>query len=498
MSINPLIFRAYDIRGIAHKPAPSTDYGLQTTVSSPDLTPETAELIGKGAGTYLRTHHLRAPGTGPNIPNILNIIVGGDNRLSTPELKAAYIQGLLSTGCNVTDIGLASSPLLYYAVCKLKADGGTSITASHNPKQYNGVKLIGPMAHAICGDQLQEILHIIEESAFKTGKGTYEKRDDLFELYVADLQKIISIPSIGPGKRPLKVVVDAGNGITGKFAPDLFRAFGCDVTELYCELDGNFPNHEANPEDEENLKDLIAHMKTGKYDMGIGFDGDGDRIGIIDEKGRHYAADLHLLLLAKDLLTRQPGAKIVFDVKASQIVPTLIRKHGGEPIMAKTGHSFIEQAMHKHGALLAGEVSGHLFFAENYYGFDDAFFAALKTLSILAHSDKPLSEHFADLPKTHATPEIKVPCPDDRKFAVVDALRDHFTEQYDCITLDGVRIVFDQTTWGIIRCSNTTPNITMRFEALTPERLTEVMDIVAKAMGEHKDVDMSWWQKLSS
>ncbi len=481
MSINPLIFRAYDIRGIAHKPA------LTDANAAPvDLTPETAELIGKAAGTYLRTHHGRAPETGSNI------IVGGDNRLSTPELKAAYIQGLLSTGCNVTDIGLASSPLLYYAVCKLKADGGTSITASHNPKQYNGVKLIGPMAHAICGDQLQEVLHIIEEGAFKTGKGTYEKRDDLFELYITDMQKIVSIP------RPLKVVVDAGNGITGKFAPDLLRAFGCEVTELYCELDGNFPNHEANPEDEENLRDLIQTMKTGKYDMGIGFDGDGDRIGIIDEKGRHYAADLHLLLLSKDLLTRQPGAKIVFDVKASQIVPTLIRKHGGEPIMAKTGHSFIEKAMHENGALLAGEVSGHLFFAENYYGFDDAFLAALKTLSILAHSNKPLSEHFSDLPKTHATPEIKVPCPDDRKFQIVDALRDYFTEHYDCITIDGVRILFDQTTWGIIRCSNTTPNITMRFEALTPEKLTEVMDIVARAMQQHKEIDMSWWTRSES
>ncbi len=463
--INPLIFRAYDIRGIAHKP---------TSDSPVDLNPETVELIGKAAGTYLLTNYGA------------NIVVGGDNRLSTPELKTAYIQGLLSTGCNVTDIGLAFSPLVYFAVCRLKADGGTNITASHNPKQYNGVKLIGPMAHSICGDELQKVLHIIEEGAFKTGKGSYEKRDDLFELYVTDMQKIISIP------RPLKVVVDAGNGITGKFAPDLFRAFGCEVTELYCDLDGNFPNHEANPEDEENLETLIKTMKTGKYDIGIGFDGDGDRIGIIDEKGRHYAADLHLLLLAKDLLARQPKAKIVFDVKASQIVPDLIRKHGGEPVMSKTGHSFIEKTMHEKGALLAGEVSGHLFFAENYYGFDDAFLAALKTLGILAGSGKPLSHHFSDLPKTHTTPEIKIPCPDDKKFEIVAALRDHFTEEYDCITIDGVRILFDQTTWGIIRCSNTTPNITMRFEALTPEKLHDAMNIVAKAMEEHKEIDMSW------
>jgi phosphomannomutase / phosphoglucomutase len=463
--INPLIFRAYDIRGIAF--TPKCDKAV-------DLTPETVGLIGKAAGTYIQSKF------GPNI------VVGGDNRLSTPELKKAYINGLLSTGCHVTDIGLATSPMLYYATCKLEMDGGTNITASHNPKQYNGVKLVGPMAHAICGDALQEVLCIIEEGAFKTGEGSYVQRDDIFDLYVADMKEKIEIT------KPLKVVVDAGNGIAGKFAGDLFRAFGCEVTELYCELDGNFPNHEANPEDEENLLDMIELMKTGKYDIGVGFDGDGDRIGIVDEKGKHYAADLHLLLLAKDLLERHPRSHVVFDVKASQVVPQTIREHSGEPIMAKTGHSFIEKTMHEKGALLAGEVSGHLFFAEDYYGFDDAFLAALKTFSILARHEIPFSEHFANLPKTHATPEIKVPCPDESKFEVVKELRDHFEKEYDCITIDGVRIIFDDTTWGIIRCSNTTPNLTMRFEALDPERLAEVMKIVANVMKQHDVVDMSW------
>jgi len=465
MKINPLIFRAYDIRGIAHTPVSNKPV---------DLTPETIELIGKAAGTYIQSKF------GPNI------VVGGDNRLSTPQLKKAYINGLLSTGCHVTDIGLATSPMLYYATCKLEMDGGTNITASHNPKEYNGVKLVGPMAHAICGDALQDILNIIEEGTFKTGEGSYTERDDIFEMYVADMKERIQI------ERPLKVVVDAGNGVAGKFAGDLFRAFGCEVKELYCELDGNFPNHEANPEDEANLLDMIALMKTGEYDIGVGFDGDGDRIGIVDEKGHHYAADLHLLLLAKDLLERHPRAHIVFDVKASQIVPQKIREHSGQPIMAKTGHSFIEKTMHESGALLAGEVSGHLFFAENYYGFDDAFLAALKTFSILARHDLTFSEHFADLPLTNATPEIKVPCPDESKFEVVEKLRDHFEQDYDCITIDGVRILFDQNTWGIIRCSNTTPNITMRFEALNPERLKEVMTIVAEAMSQHDSVDMSW------
>ena len=466
--INPLIFRAYDIRGIALTPVVASTASTPNSASNlaPDLTPETVELIGKAAGTYIQSHF------GPNI------VVGGDNRLSTPELKKAYIKGLLSTGCHVTDIGLATSPILYYATCKLEMDGGTNITASHNPKQYNGVKLVGPMAHAICGDALQDILHIIQEGTFKIGKGTTTERNDIFELYMADMKEKVQI------NRPLKIAVDAGNGVAGKFAGDLFRAFGCEVTELYCDLDGNFPNHEANPEDEENLLDLIELMKTGQYDLGIGFDGDGDRIGIIDEKGRHYAADLHLLLLAKDLLKRHPRAHVVFDVKASQIVPQKIREHPGEPIMAKKTHSFIEQTMHEKGALLAGEVSGHLFFAENYYGFDDAFLAALKTMAILSQSDLTLSEHFSDLPITHATPEIKVPCSDETKFDVVRELRDHFEKNYDCITIDGVRILFDETTWGIIRCSNTTPNLTMRFEALTPERLKEVMKIVAKAMAK--------------
>lgn len=463
--INPLIFRAYDIRGIAF--APASDKPI-------DLTPETVELIGKAAGTYMQTNF------GPHI------VVGGDNRLSTPALKEAYIRGLLSTGCHVTDIGLATSPMLYYATCRLDMDGGTNITASHNPKEYNGVKLVGPMAHAVCGDDLQVILNIIEEGAFKTGEGTYTERHDIFDLYVEDMKKRIQI------ERPLRVAVDAGNGVAGKFAGDLFRAFGCEVKELYCDLDGNFPNHEANPEDEGNLKDLIALMKTGNYDIGFGFDGDGDRIGIIDEQGHHYAADLHLLLLAKDLLERHPRAHVVFDVKASQIVPKKIREYSGEPIMAKTGHSFIEKTMHEKNALLAGEVSGHLFFAENYYGFDDAFLAALKTLSVLARSSMPLSEHFADLPKTHATPEIKVACPDERKFQIVEALRDHFEINYQCITIDGVRILFDNDTWGIVRCSNTTPNLTMRFEALNPERLKEVMDLMAEAMAAHPELDLSW------
>ncbi len=462
--VNSLIFRAYDIRGIAHTPASGKPI---------DLDPETTLEIAKGIGTYFRQH------CGPRI------VIGGDNRLSTPELKAAFIEGLLSTGCQVTDMGLATSPLLYYATCKLEMDGGINITASHNSKEYNGIKVVGKNAHAICGDELQQILNMIEEKSFIVEKGKLEHREDVFEMYIEDMKQKVQIP------RKVKVRVDAGNGVAGPFAPRLLEALGCEVEAMYCEPDGNFPNHEANPEDEKNLVDLMERMKNGGADIGIGFDGDGDRIGIIDEKGKHYAADLHLLLLAKDLLERKPGAKVVFDVKASQVVPNLIRQYGGEPIMAKTGHSFIEKTMHDKGALLAGEVSGHMFFAEDYYGFDDAFLAALRTISVLSRSTLPLSEHFKDIPKTFATPEIKVPCSDNEKFKVVEGLRDHFMKEYDCITIDGVRMLFDANTWGIIRCSNTTPNLTMRFEALTQERLKEVIGIAAKAMEAYPAADIS-------
>lgn len=468
--VNPLIFRAYDIRGIAHNPL--CEYPI-------DLNPQTTELIGKAVGSYLIEH------SGPRI------VIGGDNRLSTPELKEAFIRGLLSTGCEVTDIGLSPSPLLYYATCKLEMDGGVNITASHNPKEYNGVKVVGKKAHAVCGDELQKIYKKIQEGNFIVGEGSLNHRDDLFELYLEEMKQKIHID------RPLKIIVDAGNGVTGPFVGKLFRAFGCEVEELFCEPDGNFPNHEANPEDEENLQELIAKMKKGDADIGIGFDGDGDRIGIIDETGKHYAADLHLLLLAKDMLKRNPGAPVVFDVKASQIVPELIKKYGGKPIMAKTGHSFIEKAMHEHHALLAGEVSGHLFFGEDYYGFDDAFTAALKTLAVLGQSTLTLSQHFQEIPQTHATPEIKVHCPDNEKFQVVEALKNHFLKLYECITLDGVRIHFDKNTWGIIRCSNTTPNLTMRFEALDPERLREVIQIVGKEMKKYPATDSKWITEYS-
>lgn len=461
--INPLIFRAYDIRGIAHLPK---------SEGKPDLTPETMEQIGLGFGTYIQ----KISG--------LKVVVGCDNRLSSPSLKKAFIEGLLQTGCAVTDIGMSPSPFVYFATCKYHFDGGANITASHNPKQYNGVKLVGKDAHSICGDELQEVLKIIEKGKFKKGKGRL-KKGQIFPSYLAHLKSLVRV------LRPLKVVVDAGNGVTGKFAPRLFKAFGCKVTELYCQPDGNFPNHEPNPEYPENVQDLIKKIKSNPADLGIAFDGDGDRLGIIDEKGTLYSADYLLLLLAEDLLSRHPGAKIIFDVKASQILPAFIRKHGGIPIMSKTGHTFIETKIKKEKALLGGEVSGHMFFAENYFGFDDAFLAALKLLSILSQSKKPLSAHFQKFPQFYTTPEAKVPCADNVKFQVLGKIKDYFTNHYPCITIDGVRVDFGDSAWGLIRCSNTTPYLTLRFEALSPKKLKEIQKIIFSELKKYPEIELS-------
>lgn len=464
--INPHIFRAYDIRGIAHNPVSET---------APDLTPETINLIGKASGTYFKRHF----GT--------NLAVGYDCRLSNPELADAFIDGVLSTGCHVTVLGMVYTPLLYFAVCRFGFDGGASITASHNPKQYNGVKLVAKNAHSICGDELQDVLKLIQAGDFETGQGT---RHEL-SAFPAYLEKMLSIVNI---ERRLKIVVDSGNGATGPYVKPFFEALGCEVIPLFTEPDGNYPNHEANPEEVENMQDLIAAVKEHKADLGLGFDGDGDRVGVIDETGKHYQADLLLLQVARDLLTRRPGAKVVFDVKVSQVLIDDIRAHGGVPIMAKTGHSFIEKTMLEEGAPLGGEISGHLFFGENYYGFDDAFLGAARLLEILSRSEQPFSALFNDVPQTASTPEFKSPCPDDKKFAIVEQIAKNLGAQYDSITIDGIRVNFDATSWGAVRCSNTSPNLTLRFEAPTPERLKEIVNLMLQELEKYPEIDL-WWAK---
>jgi phosphomannomutase/phosphoglucomutase len=465
-NVNPLIFRAYDIRGIAD---PTDD-------KPADLTEETVYLIGKGTGTYLRQKY-----------NTTNMAVGCDNRLTGEKLKAAFVKGLNETGIDTTDVGLAISPMIYWASCAMNFDSATNITASHNPKEYNGIKTVTKEAHPICGNELQEILKIIQNDQLETAEtpGTHTKQN-IWPQYLNDLTKRISI------KRKLKVVVDTGNGTAGAFAPEFLAKIGCEVVPLYCELDGTFPNHEANPEELKNMLDLIAKVKEENADLGIGFDGDGDRVGIVDEKGHLYSSDFMLLLLTKDLLTRVKNPKIVFDIKVSQTIINKMKELGAKPVMWKTGHSFIEKKMKEIGALLAGEVSGHLFFAENYYGFDDALLAAGKIIEILANETQPLSQMFDDLPQTFTTPELKVPCPDDKKFEIVKNLVDYFTKHYDCITIDGVRINFDKNSWGAVRASNTSPNLTLRFESNTKERLDEIQKIMAEQLRAYPEISPDW------
>lgn len=470
MHINPLIFRAYDIRGIAH--VPESDKAV-------DLNPETMESIGRASGMYFLQHFGR------------KIALGYDCRLSNPELANAFIKGALTVGCDITNLGMITSPMLYFAVCEFGFDGGVSITASHNPKEYNGVKLVGKGAHSICGDELQTILGMIQSQA-SSAPANISGQLDTLNVFPAYLKKIVEI--VKPEKN-LTIVVDSGNGATGPYVKQLFESLGAKVITLFTDPDGNYPNHEANPEELENMHDLIAAVKANKADIGFGFDGDGDRVGVIDEKGNHYSADLMLLLLARDLLTRQPGSKIVFDAKASQVLIDDIKKHGGEPVMAKTGHSFIETKMKEIGAPLAGEISGHLFFAENYYGFDDAFLGAARLLELLSKTDKTFSKLLADIPQTFTTPEIKAPCPDDKKFAIVDSIKNAMTSKYDCITIDGVRVNFDSSSWGAVRCSNTSPNLTLRFEAQNENRLREIIAIMLAELEKYPEINLSPFEK---
>jgi len=458
MQINPEIFRAYDIRGIADR----------------DLTEESIRLIGRGIGTYI----LRTQGK--------NVAVGRDNRTHGEKLQRAFIEGLQDAGCNVANLGLTISPMIYWTVCEYGFDGGINITASHNPKEYNGIKVVGKNAHSICGDELQEILQIIQNEDFENTEEEPEYMEkDIFPEYKKALLSKISI------EKPLKIVVDAGNGTAGAFAGELFREAGCEVHELYCELDGTFPNHEANPESAENLRDLSDKVVELGADLGIGFDGDGDRVGIVDENGKHYSADYLLILLARDLLERHPGEKIIFDIKTSKIAEQEIRDCGGTPIRYKTGHSFIETKMKEEKSLLAGECSGHMFIGENYFGFDDAFLAALKILEIISKSDSKFSHHFESLPKLVTTPEIKLACPDNKKFEIVDQLVQDFEREHKTIKVDGAFVEFSDTNWGAVRCSNTTPCLTLRFEAENEEKLGEIKNIFAEKLEKHPEIDMS-------
>ena len=447
--MNHEMFREYDIRGIAGK----------------DMDAEDVLLIGKGIGTFLRQNGARL------------LTVGRDCRSSSDLYAEKLIQGLMATGCDVTDIGVCPTPVLYFSIQHLNMEGGVMVTASHNPGEYNGFKMCLGMS-SIHGRQIQEILEIIKAAKFETGAGNLSS-EDIITPYTAFVTGNINI------SRPLKVGVDAGNGTAGVVAVPILRTLGCEVHDIYCEMDGSFPNHEADPTVLKNMQDLIELVHKENLDIGIGYDGDGDRIGVVDENGDIIYGDKLLILFAREILTRKPGATFVSEVKCSKTMYDDIENHGGRAIMWKTGHSLIKKKMKEENAELAGEMSGHMFFADRYFGFDDAAYASCRLLEILADSGKKMSELLEDVPRTFTTPEIRVECPDNVKFKVVEKVTDYFRKGYNVIDIDGVRVLFDDG-WGLVRASNTQPALVLRFEAMTEERLNEIRNLVESVLEDIK------------
>jgi phosphomannomutase/phosphoglucomutase len=431
------IFREYDIRGIAGK----------------DLTQETVELLGLGIGTLMVRRGCR------------RITLGRDCRPSSDTFRDALMAGLTATGMSVVDIGVVPTPLLYYSILELQSEGGIMITGSHNPPEYNGFKTcIG--IDSVYGDQIQSIYGLIQAQDFERGEGDTSTASvmESYRKYVLDRIHLA---------RPVRVALDCGNGTGSLMAPDLVTALGCEVARLYCEMDGFFPNHHPDPTVVENLVDLQKAVKSSKLELGIAFDGDADRIGVIADDGRIIYGDLLLALYARDILKTNPGATFIAEVKCSMNLFRDIEKHGGRPIMWKTGHSLIKAKMKQEKAVLAGEMSGHMFFADRYFGYDDAIYAACRILEIVANSPVPLSRMLADIPETFVTPEIRVQCDDEKKFGVVEKVKSYFRQRREVIDVDGARILFSKG-WGLVRASNTQDVLVMRFEAETEADLESI------------------------
>ncbi|HTL47681.1 MAG TPA: phosphomannomutase/phosphoglucomutase [Verrucomicrobiae bacterium] len=435
------VFREYDIRGIADK----------------EFSDELVTSIGRAFATLLARE------------NKNHIAVAHDMRPSSDRLHAALIKGLMSAGAHVVDLGLVPTPVLYFSVSHLKLQAGISITGSHNPVEYNGFKL-HLADRPFFGAEIQELRKLIESGKFLQAPGKVEKGTILSEYknYVRGLFKF---------KRKIKVVVDSGHGMGALVAPDLIKSLGHDVIELYSNLDPAFPDHHPDPSEPKNLVDAQKKVLEKKADCGIAFDGDADRIGLVDEKGEVIPGDKILLLAARAILKKKPGSTIIGDVKCSQAVYDDITKRGGKAVMWKTGHSLIKAKMKETHAELAGEMSGHMFFVDRWFGFDDAIYAACRVLEILDEDPRPLSQHLADLPPLFSTPELRVDCPDDVKFDLVKKAVAEFKKEYKVIDTDGARILFNDG-WGLVRASNTQPVLVLRFEATSQKRLLEIQSLV--------------------
>ena len=441
------IFRQYDIRGIVGE----------------DLDPEVTEAVGRAFGSRVRRD---ANSSSPTVA------VGCDNRTTSPALAEGLISGIRSAGVDVFDVGTVPTPVLYWSEVKLGTDAGVQITGSHNPPEWNGIKMTYG-GSSLYGDAIQDLLHSIQASNFTSGSGGYE-RLTVLDRYVDDIAARFSLD------QPMRVAVDCGNGTGSILAVRLLEAIGVEVTPLFCESDPTFPNHHPDPTVDENLIDLIRTIESGNHDLGVAFDGDADRIGAIDDQGKIIRGDILLLLFGLDLLKKRgPGQKLIYDVKCSQVLPELFKEAGGEPIMWQTGHSLIKKKMRETGALLAGELSGHIMIADDYLGFDDALYNACRLIEIISHSGRTLSEMISDFPEYSSTPEIRIDVTEDQKWAVVAEAEAYFKEKYDVIGVDGVRILFGDG-WALLRASNTQPAIVARFEARSESRLLEIRTEIAE------------------
>ncbi len=449
MRANPEIFREYDIRGIADR----------------DLVAPISIRLGQAVGTYLKREGRS------------RITLARDCRLSSERLASEVGRGLQMTGLEVIDIGVIPTPLLYFSLHHFgDVDGGVMITGSHNPADYNGLKVSSGKT-TIHGEEIQKIGRILEGADLEQGSGGTESRE------IEDPYRRMVRERIGRLSRPLKVVVDAGNGTASDLAPRVYRELGCEVVELFCEMDGSFPNHHPDPTVAENLEDLVAAVQQDGADLGIAFDGDGDRIGAVDDAGRILWGDELMILFSREILARHPGATIIGEVKCSMNLYLQIESHGGIGIMWKAGHSLIKAKMKETGAALAGEVSGHIFFADGFFGFDDATYAGARLLQLVADSGQRISQLLENVPPLYNTPEIRVSAPESQKFEIVRRLQEYFSRHYETVTVDGVRVLFEDG-WGLVRASNTQPALVLRFEASSPDRLEEIRSIVESKLEE--------------
>jgi len=452
--LNPYIFREYDIRGNVLE----------------DFPEHLVIKLGKAFGTFVK----RAGGS--------EVAISGDIRLTTPMLINHFKTGVLSTGVDIINLGILPTPVNYFSMFHLGVFAAVQITGSHNPPEFNGFKL-SMNKKPVFGQDIQTLYHLINKIDFETGEGT-EARFKIIEVYNEMIRNKIKI------QKPLRVVMDCGNAAAAINAPKLFKSFErIELKELFCEPDGTFPNHHPDPTVEENLIELITEVKAGEYDLGIAFDGDADRVGVVDEKGEILWADQLMSIFLPDII--QNGEDILFDVKCSQALVDMINRYGGNPIMWKTGHSLIKQKMAELDCKFGGEMSGHIFFADDYYGYDDALYVAARLLELLSRTDKSLSELKSEIPKYYSTPEIRMEAKnDEEKFIIAKKAIEYFTANYDCITVDGVRIKFDDG-WGLVRSSNTQPVIVCRFEAISDQRKDEIMGLVITKLKEFGELSIS-------